>query len=206
MEEVNAIAVKIPDNYSEQEVIDIIDGIANRLCYKFKFGYHDPEDMKQQARLFAWEGLDKYDGKRPLENFLWTHARNRLYNFKRNNYSRLEKPCDNCQFFINKKCTEFQDQEECNLYKGWLDRNNAKKSLMHSVSVEFDQKEKEEPSFSTLLAREVIELLDENLHVKFREDWIRLLNGLKIPKSRKDIILLEISNILKENNFDEETW
>ena len=47
MEEVNAIAVKIPDNYSEQEVIDIIDGIANRLCYKFKFGYHDPEDMKQ---------------------------------------------------------------------------------------------------------------------------------------------------------------
>tara|TARA_A100001201_G_scaffold31882_1_gene34349 strand:+ start:191 stop:424 length:234 start_codon:yes stop_codon:yes gene_type:complete len=77
---------------------------------------------------------------------------------------------------------------------------------MHSVSVEFDQKEKEEPSFSTLLAREVIELLDENLHVKFREDWIRLLNGLKIPKNRKDTILVEISSILKENNFDEETW
>ena len=61
--------MKIPDNHNEQEVIDIIDGIANRLCYKFKFGYHSPEDMKQQARLFAWEGLDKYDGKRPLENF-----------------------------------------------------------------------------------------------------------------------------------------
>ena len=99
--------MKIPDNHSEQEVLDVIDGIANRLCYKFKFGYHSPEDMKQQARLFAWEGLEKYDGKRPLENFLWTHVRNRLYNFKRNNYSRLEKPCDTCEFYISKKCTAF---------------------------------------------------------------------------------------------------
>ena len=198
--------MKIPDNHSEQEVLDVIDGIANRLCYKFKFGYHSPDDMKQQARLFAWEGLEKYDGKRPLENFLWTHVRNRLYNFKRNNYSRLEKPCDTCEFYISKKCTAFVDQEECHLYKGWLDRNNAKKNLMHSISVEFDQKEHETASLSTLFAKEVIELLDEELHVRFREDWIRLLNNLKLNKVRKDKLLEEIYVILKENNIDQEAW
>ena len=64
----------MPDNYTESEVIDIINTVADRLCYKFKFGYHSAEDMKQQARLFAWQGLEKYDGKRPLENFLWTHV------------------------------------------------------------------------------------------------------------------------------------
>ena len=202
----DAKVVKIPDNHNEQEVIDIIDGIANRLCYKFKFGYHSPEDMKQQARLFAWEGLEKYDGKRPLENFLWTHVRKRLYNFKRNNYSRLEKPCDTCEFFINKKCTAFDDQEECNLYKGWLDRNNAKKNLMHSVSVEYDQKDKDIPSLSTLFAKEVIDLLDEQLHVKFREDWIRFLNNLRLPKNRKNRLLEEIYELLKENGIDEEAW
>ena len=198
--------MKIPDNHSEQEVIDIIDGIANRLCYKFKFGYHCPDDMKQQARLFAWEGLEKYDGKRPLENFLWTHVRNRLSNFKRNNYSRLEKPCDTCEFFIKKKCTAFEDQEECNLYKGWLDRNNAKKNLMHSVSVEYDQKDKDIPSLSTLFAKEVLDLLDEELHVRFREDWIRFINNLKLSKNRKDRLLEEIGKTLEEHGIDQETW
>tara|TARA_R110000796_G_scaffold128353_2_gene244029 strand:+ start:242 stop:838 length:597 start_codon:yes stop_codon:yes gene_type:complete len=198
--------LKIPKNHSEQEVLDVIDNIANRLCYKFKFGYHSPEDMKQQARLFAWEGLEKYDNKRPLENFLWTHVRNRLYNFKRNNYSRLEKPCDTCEFYINKKCTAFVDQEECNLYKGWLDRNNAKKNLMHSISVEFDQKENTTSSVGTLFAKEVVELLDAELHVRFREDWIRLLNNLRLNKIRKDRILEEIKSILKENGIDQETW
>ena len=198
--------MKIPDNHSEQEVLDVIDGIANRLCYKFKFGYHSPDDMKQQARLFAWEGLEKYDGKRPLENFLWTHVRNRLYNFKRNNYSRLEKPCDTCEFYISKKCTAFVDQEECHLYKGWLDRNNSKKNLMHSISVEFDQKEHETASLSTLFAKEVMELLDKELHVRFREDWIRLLNSLKLNKARKDKLLEEIESVLKENNIDQEAW
>ena len=194
--------LKIPKNHSEQEVLDVIDNIANRLCYKFKFGYHSPEDMKQQARLFAWEGLEKYDNKRPLENFLWTHVRNRLYNFKRNNYSRLEKPCDTCEFYINKKCTAFVDQEECNLYKGWLDRNNSKKNLMHSISVEFDQKENTTSSVGTLFAKEVVELLDAELHVRFREDWIRLLNNLRLNKIRKDRILEEIKSILKENGID----
>ena len=202
----SAKILKIPKNHSEQEVLDVIDNIANRLCYKFKFGYHSPEDMKQQARLFAWEGLEKYDNKRPLENFLWTHVRNRLYNFKRNNYSRLEKPCDTCEFYINKKCTAFVDQEECNLYKGWLDRNNAKKNLMHSISVEFDQKETTTSSVGTLFAKEVVELLDAELHVRFREDWIRLLNNLRLNKIRKDRILEEIKSILKENGIDQETW
>ena len=202
----SAKILKIPKNHSEQEVLDVIDNIANRLCYKFKFGYHSPEDMKQQARLFAWEGLEKYDNKRPLENFLWTHVRNRLYNFKRNNYSRLEKPCDTCEFYINKKCTAFVDQEECNLYKGWLDRNNAKKNLMHSISVEFDQKESTTSSVGTLFAKEVVELLDAELHVRFREDWIRLLNNLRLNKIRKDRILEEIKSILKENGIDQETW
>ena len=60
----------IPKGMDETEVIAIIDRIANRLAAKFKFGYHELEDMKQQARLFAWEGMENYDGVRPLDNFL----------------------------------------------------------------------------------------------------------------------------------------
>ena len=98
----------LPQDMSEEQVLQIINDISNRLAAKFKFGYHEIEDMKQQARMFAWEALDRYDGVRPLENFLWTHVRNRLYNFKRNNYSRLEKPCDTCEFFKNNRCIIFK--------------------------------------------------------------------------------------------------
>lgn len=196
----------IPDGYSEEEVIAIINTVADRLCYKFKFGYHSADDMKQQARLFAWEGMEKFDGKRPLENFLWTHVRNRLYNFKRNNYARLEKPCDTCEFYISKQCTAFDDQMECSLYKGWSDRNNAKKSLMHSISVDFDQKEQCNNMLSTIQSNEIIQLVDSELHVSLREDWIRFVNNLKLSKVKKDRLIEEINKVLEENNIDTQAW
>ena len=59
----------IPPHMTEQQVVQIINNIANRLASKFKFGYHELEDMRQQARLFAWEGLENYDGIRPLRKF-----------------------------------------------------------------------------------------------------------------------------------------
>ena len=56
----------IPQGMTEEQVLQIINNITNRLAGKFKFGYHEIEDMKQQARLFAWQGLENYDGIRPL--------------------------------------------------------------------------------------------------------------------------------------------
>ena len=49
-------------------------------------------------------------------------------------------------------------------------------------------------------------LLDTEMPVALREDWIRLTNNLKIPKIRRQKILDSIGNILKENNIDPETW
>ena len=65
----------LPNDASE-----IIERIATRLGQKFRFGYHTLDDMKQQAALFAWEGInDSWDPERPLENFLWIHVRKEPY-------------------------------------------------------------------------------------------------------------------------------
>ena len=75
--------------------------------------------MKQQAAIFALEGLEKYDNKRPLENFLWTHVRNRLFNYKRDNYQRPDKPCLSCVFYdahcatSTNQCNEYDDKTNC---------------------------------------------------------------------------------------------
>ena len=51
---------------SETELLRVIDVISKKLAYKFKFGYHEIEDMKQQISIFAIEGLKNYDHKRPI--------------------------------------------------------------------------------------------------------------------------------------------
>ena len=200
----------IPSNMTEEQVLQTINNIANRLAAKFKFGYHELEDMRQQARLFAWEGLKNYDGVRPLENFLWTHVRNRLYNFKRNNFGRPDKPCDICPFydrnFINFKgygCKAYDNHEECDLYMGWVNRNAAKRNIMNTAKLELDVQA--ENSVEEIFDRKYIyELVDSALPVQYREDWIRLTNNLKLPKARKEIIVEVVLNILKENNINHE--
>jgi hypothetical protein len=198
---------------SEQQIIDIIDKIASRLGPKFRFGYHTNEDMKQQASLFAWDGMVAWDGVRPLENFLWVHVRNRLYNFKRNNYGRPEKPCEHCPlkaYDPNCKkstsgCTKFENLMDCGLYKGWTDRNASKRNLMSSYTVIFDQPQDIDAS-DIVFKRDLFDLLDRQMPVYLREDWIRLTNNLKISKIRRQKILDKIEEILKENDIDPETW
>jgi len=204
--------VTIPSNMTEEQVLQTINNIANRLASKFKFGYHEIEDMKQQARLFAWEGLKNYDGVRPLENFLWTHVRNRLYNFKRNNFGRPDKPCDTCPFFdrhfMNSKrygCKAYDNHEECDLYLGWMNRNTAKRNIMNTTKLDLDIQG--QGGLDSKIDREYIfDLVDSSLPVQYREDWIRLINNLKLPKARKEIIVKIVLDILKEYNIDKETW
>ena len=89
--------MKIPEGMTEEDVLSSIDRVANGLAYKYKFGYYGVDDMKQEARLLAIEGLERYDSSRgKLETFLWTHVSNRLFNIKRNKYSRPDKPCFDC--------------------------------------------------------------------------------------------------------------
>ena len=64
--------IKWPSNISQEDVLKIIERIVNRLSSKFKFGYYDIDDIKQEARIEALNGLAHYDEKRPLENFLDT--------------------------------------------------------------------------------------------------------------------------------------
>ena len=49
-------------------------------------------------------------------------------------------------------------------------------------------------------------LIDKEIPVQHREDWIRLINDLKLPKTRKQAIVNIVLNILKENSFDKEAW
>ena len=193
---------------TEQEFLTALDNISKKLIYKFKFGYHDIDDMKQQAAIFAMEGLEQYDSKRPLENFLWTHVRNRLFNFKRDNYFRPDNICEGCPFFDPKlkkstnMCSKFKDKDQCEIYSGWQDRNQIKKNLMQPTTIDHTDSSHvkiENDLVDAIGNSEIIKIIEDNLETKYRETYLKLKCGSKVHK--QDLIKLQahIKSILTKN-------
>lgn len=207
---------KLANGVSEEEFLNVLDNISKRLGHKFKFGYHSYEDMKQQAAIFALEGLEKYDNQRPLENFLWTHVRNRLFNYKRDNYQRPDKPCLSCIFYdphckksVN-QCEEYNDKTNCTEYQSWNSRNSNKKNIMRPVGIE-DLKEQNFPisqlssknNILELVANEqILKILDENIPSQHRPTYLKLKYGDKVYKNDLNKLLECIRQILKEHGYD----
>tara|TARA_R100001163_G_scaffold59286_1_gene47993 strand:- start:6904 stop:7431 length:528 start_codon:yes stop_codon:yes gene_type:complete len=173
---------------TEQEVLAVIEKIANRYCHKFKFGYFTAEDIKQEAFIIAVDALDRYDETRPLENFLSSHVKNRLINFKRDNYCRQQK-------------------EDADIK--WELRNNAKKFLMEPLDISNirDEQEKnmrnENDFIEDIFTREMFDLIDSELPVDLRSDYLRIKDGVYVPKPRRQQIYDEISKIINGENNEE---
>lgn len=206
---------KNPENDSlygvdEQEFLNAVDKISKKLIYKFKFGYHQAEDMKQQATIFALQGLKFYDKKRPLENFLWTHVRNRLFNYKRDNYQRPDKPCLTCPFYnkvATHDCDKYTDKNSCSLYSNWLHKNNTKKNIMKPLTID---QSKENIKISNDIAdqikdKEILQKINDNIPVKYRKSLLLFLNGQKIPKKEYENLIVSIQSLLQINNTTENT-
>lgn len=204
---------KLLNKVDEEEFLQVLDNITKRLSYKFKFGYHSVDDMKQQAAIFALEGLKKYDNSRPLENFLWTHVRNRLFNYKRDNYQRPDKPCLSCIFYdqhcqkSTNQCAEYKNKNDCEEYDAWYQRNNSKKNIMKPVAMDETNDpsslQNKNSSMLDIVANEqLIEILDKNIPAQYRESYLKLKHGDKIYKA--DLIKLTkiIKTILSEHNYD----
>jgi DNA-directed RNA polymerase specialized sigma24 family protein len=202
---------KLPKGVTEDQFLAVLDNISKRLGHKFKFGYHSFEDMKQQAAIFALEGLEKYDNSRPLENFLWTHVRNRLFNYKRDNYQRPDKPCLSCPLYdahckvSTNQCSEYTDKNECELFSAWETRNNSKKNIMKPVGMEevhetSSKKQAEIPDM--VFNQQIIELLDKHIPSSCRETYLRLKYGEKIYKADMLKLHAVIQEILREHNYE----
>lgn len=192
----------------ENEFLNVVDIIAKKLAYKFKFGYHDFDDMKQQISIFALEGLKNYDHKRPLENFLWTHVRNRLFNYKRDNYQRPDKPCINCPLYDphckknSSGCEQYSNKEDCSLYENWLNRNNTKKNLMHLTTIDevkdygnvFDSEEN--LLINTIANNEIFNLIEKHLNGEYRTIYLKVRNGSKVNRNDMTKLTNKIKDIM----------
>jgi DNA-directed RNA polymerase specialized sigma24 family protein len=158
---------------TEDQVVSTIYKISSRLASKYTFPNYEAEDISQEAFIIGMEAMNRYDGVRPLENFLSIHIKNRLKNFKRDNYYRPDQG----------KAEKIQQ---------------GKKKLLDASSIDgvrnFIISSK---ASDNLEVRELIDYIDHNLSANLRGDYLRFINDQSLSKTKKSNLLDELKNILE---------
>jgi len=169
--------MRVPAGYTETELIKVLKRLIARLSPPFVFPSFTLEDIKQEAWIAAIDGLERYDGQRPLENFMAVHIRNRLKNVKRKYYFRLEKP----------KNSEMVEE--------WKERNEIKKRLMNPQDIDVVDEEHlhdKNELLDEISYREFIASIKEALHPLFRSDFDRVCAGVMISEERRTALQEEL--------------
>lgn len=170
------IPQKIRDlGLTDQEVIDLITEVAERIVPKYVFGYYDVEDLVQEAIIIGLKGLRKYDKDAgELENFMSIYLSSRMKNFKRNNYYRIgtKNAVDKIAIMNPVDISDVNPNEE---------------DSMHSYSDLYDN----------LYYREMIDKINRELPVDFRRDYLKLMDGVNtMTQRRKNELIQKIREIV----------
>jgi len=136
--------------------------------------------MRQEGFIIAMDALDRYDEKRPLENFLAVHVNNRLKNFKRDNFYRINN-----------------------------EKHESKKLLMYPIDISRVRDEKESNMNTSdefvqgVETAELFSLIDKHLDINMREDYLKMINGVYVSKVRRQQVKEVILELIRDNYYEE---
>jgi len=170
--------MKTPKGMTEQQVVDQIKVVCNRIAPRYTFYGYTVEDIKQESFIICMEALNRYDEERPLENFLSVNLSNRLKNFVRDNH------------FIGNENEERQKVAQ----PAQLDYDD---SIV-------DEAGKYETSHDKIEYDEMIYAINTFLPANLRMDYLKMINDVYITKQRREEIIDIIKGILEEHGYHEE--
>jgi DNA-directed RNA polymerase specialized sigma24 family protein len=182
----------------KEKQIKTIRKICKILAERYKFGYMDREDIEQEGFIIGMEALPFYDEKKSsLETFLYIHISNKLKTFKRDNYLRKDFSCKYCGR-KDPNCEHCQKRE-------W--KYLIKKHLMEPLDIEHVNGNRNSNMYedfdilSYLEKKEILKIINENLDVPLRSDYLKIIDGMYLPKQKRDIIENRIRKILQEHGY-----
>ena len=173
MENVNVgrrkrVGMKIPKGMTEQQVIDQINVVVNRISTRYAFHGYEVEDIKQEAFIICMDAMDRYDPSRPLENFLSVHLSNRLKNFVRDNF--YVKGEEEKKRILKPSSLSYEDTVP---HQCWDEDDNID-------------------------ARSIQNIIDIKLPSEYRADYLKIMNDVYVPKKRREEIIDIIKELLDE--------
>ena len=168
--------MQVPKGMTEQEVVDQIEKVCNRIAPRYTFYGYALDDIKQEAFIICMEALNRYDNSRPLENFLSVNLSNRLKNFVRDNH------------FI---------------YNDSGDRVKVLKpaQLEHEKAV-LDSKDNN-ISYDSIEYKNMADIIDVKIPASLRLDYLRMINDVYITKQRREELVDKIQEILQEHGYED---
>lgn len=166
--------MKIPGDMTQQEVMETITKVTNKIAPGYTFYGYTVDDIKQESFMICVEALDRFEKGRNLENFLSVHLSNRLKNFVRDNHF-----------------TTANDISRINVMQpAQLDNDN------HVV-------DNYKPSnYNDLNTSDMIVIINRELSATCRMDYLKMLNGVYVPKPRREEIEEIIINILQDYGYE----
>lgn len=164
--------MKIPKGMTEQEVIDSIQIVVDRISPKYIFPGWDLLDIKQEAFIICMSALERYQQGHPLENFLSVNLSNRLKNLIRDNhYVRADA-----------------EEKKKIMMPGQLSKEESTKFYYDHSDVQMD-------------VSNLSMLIDKELPIKYRSNYLKLVNGVSVPKKEREELLSIIKKIATNNGF-----
>lgn len=183
------------------EQVKIIQKVAHIIAPRYTFGYYDVEDIEQECFLLSQEAVDKYDASLgSFETFLYTHLTYRLQNFLRRKYYRKDFDCKVCG----------GKDPNCESCERRRNRFLIKKHLMEPIDLDHVNCNNEQNTsysfdpFQKVELDELFLIINKFLEIELRIDYLKMLEGITIPKVRRDFIENRIIEILEEHGYETE--
>ena len=168
----------IPKGMTEQQVIDTITLVCDRIAPRYTFYGYTVTDMKQESFIICMEALNRYEEGRPLENFLSVNLSNRLKNFVRDNH------------FLTSS-----DEDRVKVLKP--------AQLDYEDSI-VDDHEKYSISYNDIENKDIVDLVNKYLPAQVRMDYLKIINDVYVTKQRREEIIDMILEILEEHGYHED--
>ena len=176
-----------------------IQKVAKAISRRYTFGFYDREDIEQECFIIGMEVLDKYDEESgSLENFLYTCLNNSMKNFLRKNYYRKTFTCRYCG----------GEDPHCDSCQRRRWKFMVKKHLMEPIDIDNVNCNNEANAYQTqnlheqLELEEIFTIINKHLEIHLRADYLRILEGLHIPKHKREFIENRIIEILEEHGYE----
>ena len=181
-----------------EKQIRIIQKVCKAIADKYTFGYFDKEDIEQEGFLIGMRALPLYNKKRSsLETFLYLFISNKLKTFKRDHYLRKDFVCKYCGR-KDANCDHCKRREWKYIMKKHLmeplDIDNVNGNHNSNMYDDFDM-------LSFLERKEILSIINEHLDISLRSDYLKMIDGMYLPKQRRDMVENRIREILVEHGY-----
>jgi hypothetical protein len=165
---------KVPEGMTEDEVLVVMKKVIDKVAPKWVFFGYELDDIKQESYFICADGINRYNGDFPLENFLSVHLHNRLFNFVRREHGMKD----------------LDDEKKKVLRPAQLE---------YSLNIPNDN---DGCDYSTIDYSEMVRIINHELPSSMRQDWLKLANDVPISKPRRDDVLNTAESILEEHGFE----